>query len=345
MTEVEAFAESVALRASSALSKRHARRELFSIGGLSFQLIAPEGKADHWLGRAFLERPSGPTHITGPASHRLFVWDGTNSEALPPPPPWIPTALEPLGVVGSHSNDAVRCAVDIHTDSLIVYNFARNSSHTWYPSIVELPAWARASPFRVVLSWLCNRHGMQIVHGAAVAIDGRAVLLAGTGGAGKSTTALACALAGLDYLGDDYCAVEPAAGKVHMVYRTAKLFKPTLNMIPSLAAWIDNRDRIEEEKGVIFLQPDDVSLVRSAALSAILLPRIGVESSTTFYPATRDEAIKAILPSTIGGLMGGTSVTPRLIMELVRSVPAFHLALGTDLKAVTDTVASRLMAA
>jgi hypothetical protein len=51
------------------------------------------------------------------------------------------------------------------------------------------------------------------------------------------------------------------------------------------------------------------------------------------------------LPSTIVGLVGGTSASPRLIMELVRSVPAFHLALGTDLEMLTDTVASRLMAA
>jgi hypothetical protein len=250
-----------------------------------------------------------------------------------------------LGVVGNHSNDAVRCAIDIPTKSVAVYDPARNTSHTWYPSIPDLPAWAKASPFRVVLSWLCNLHHMQIVHGAAIAIDGRAALLAGMGGAGKSTTALACMLAGFDYLGDDYCAVEPAAGKVHMVYRTAKLSRATLDMLPALVDVIENRDRIDEEKGVIFCQGEDMRLARSAELSAILLPCVGAGSSTVLCPATRDEAMRAILPSTIVGLMGGTSVTPRLIMELVRSVPAFHLALGTDLETVTDAVASRLIAA
>jgi hypothetical protein len=148
----------------------------------------------------------------------------------------------------------------------------------------------------------------------------------------------------MDYLGDDYCAVEPSAGKVHMVYRTAKLSRPTLDMMPSLAGAIVNGDRLDEEKGVVFFEQGEVSLARSAEIAAILLPRVGDGVSTTLYPATRSEAIKAILPSTICGLMGGTSATPRLIMELVRSVPAFHLMLGTDLKAVTDTIASRLMA-
>ncbi|WP_157100120.1 hypothetical protein [Rhodoplanes sp. Z2-YC6860] len=187
---------------------------------------------------------------------------------------------------------------------------------------------------------------MQIVHGAAVAINGRAMLLAGNGGAGKSTTALACALAGFEYLGDDYCAVEPKAGKVHLVYRTAKAFPRTLALLPSLEDRVDNLDRIAVEKGVMFLSPNDVKLRPSADLTAILLPRVSEDGGPPrLVPASRDETIKAVLPSTVGGLMGGTSVTPRLILELVRSVPAYHLLLSPDINAVTDAVATRLEAA
>ncbi len=336
MMAPEALAEVAASRASAALTKRRVRKERFSIGGWPFQLIAPEDRPGEWLGRAF---PVLDHHEKQNSAdcHQLTAWDGTGREALPP---WEPNDLVPLGVLERFSNEAIRCAVDIPTDSLIVCNFAQDWSLTCYPSIHDLPAWAKASPFRIILSWLCNRQGMQIVHGAAVALEGHAVLLAGPGGAGKSTTALACALAGLAYLGDDYCAIEPRTGQVHMVYRTAKLFKSSLDLIPSLFALIDNRDKIDMEKGVIFLRGDEVSLARSAKLSAILLPRVGNGSATTLYPATRADAVKAILPSTVGGLMGGTSVTPRLIMELVHSVPSFHLALGKDLKSVVDTVAS-----
>jgi hypothetical protein len=344
MTAPEAFADDVARRASSALAATGTRSEIFSIGDIAFKLISTAIGPDRWLGRAFL-KGSGDCGDKAGSSHRLIAWDGVNARSVPPERPWGPSAHEPLGVVASFSNDNVRCGFDIHTSSLIVYNFRRNSSYAWFPSIAELPAWAMASPFRIPLSWLCNLHGVQIVHGAAVAIGGRAVLLAGSGGSGKSTTALACALSGMGYIGDDYCAVEPTAGKVHMVYRTAKVLDATLAMLPSLTPWIVNRDLLGQEKGVMFLDPNAVKLVRSAELSAILLPRVGDTGATSLVPATRAEAIKAILPSTVGGLMGGTSATPRAIMELARSVPAFHLQLGNDLDSVVEAVASQLAAA
>jgi energy-coupling factor transporter ATP-binding protein EcfA2 len=344
MMAPEDFAQSVAVRASASLTKRKTRRESFSIGRLSFELVAPAETADGWLGRAFLQASQALSETGSGACQTLVAWDGTNREDLPPPPPWPATAPEPLGFVESYSNEAVRCAVDIHTGSLIVDNIADNTSYTWFPSICELPAWAKASPFRIILSWLCNRHRMQIVHGGAVSMEGRAVLLVGPGGSGKSTTALACALAGMEYLGDDYCAVEPKAGKVHMVYRTAKLFKSSIEMLPTLEAMIENRGKPPAEKGVIFLRPDDMRLGRSAELSAIVLPRVGAGPSTRLSTASRADVIKAILPSTIGGLMGGTSVTPRLILELASSIPAFHLHLGTNLNNVVKKIESLLAA-
>jgi glycogen(starch) synthase len=73
-------------------------------------------------------------------------------------------------------------------------------------------------------------------------------------------------------------------------------------------------------------------------------PFVEAGAPTRLFPATRQEAIRAILPSTIGQLMGGTSASPGLIMELVRSTPAFHLTLGGDFKIVPDTIATQLMA-
>jgi hypothetical protein len=342
MMDGEAFAVAVSERASSALSRIPARTAEFAIGSLSFTLTAPAGDDETWMGRAFLK----PGKASAAPAHALFTWGGVAADERPPPRPWDMAAAQPLGLVGSHTNDVVRCAYDFHTDSLVVSDLAKGRSYTWFPDIGALAPWAKASPFRIPLSWLCNLHGMQIVHSAAVAIDGRAALLVGNGGSGKSTTALACALAGFEYLGDDYCAVEPAAGKVHLVYRTAKLFQHTLDLLPSLEDRVDNLDRITMEKGVMFLRPDDVKLRPSAELTAILLPRVSEDGGPPrLVPASRNETIKAVLPSTIGGLMGGTSVTPRLIMELVRTVPAYHLLLAPDMNAVTDTVATRLKAA
>ena len=67
-------------------------------------------------------------------------------------------------------------------------------------------------------------HGLALLHGSTVAENGRAVTLAGSSGAGKSTSALTCALAGMDLLGDDACVVDPRAPeRVYSIYGRAKL--------------------------------------------------------------------------------------------------------------------------
>ncbi len=341
MTTPECFAEEVSRRATVRLSQNRIRDESFRIGAIRFRVAGSNTNPARWLGRALFPDTEACVRETRD-SHRLVFWDGIDAASSPPKRPWGPSDHMPLGIVTSFSNDNVRCGFDIQVNSLFVYDLASNTSSTWFPNIAELPAWALASPFRVPLSWLCNLNGMQIVHGGAVALEGRAVLLAGPGGAGKSTTALACVLAGLGYMGDDYCAVEPAAGNIHMVYRSAKLFKSSLEMLPVLATKVINSDRIADEKGVLYLDPDHAHLVPSAKLSAILLPHVGIGTKSNVAPATRAQAIKAILPSTVGGFMGGTAATARMILELVRSVPAFHLELGSDLDAVADIVATSL---
>ena len=341
--ETKAFAAAVARRASCALAKVGSRCEVFGIGGLRFQLVGPSEDRGHWLGRAFPRTAPEPGDRSSPASlHQLLVWDGTAEDELPPNPPWAPADQTQFGLIGGFSDQPIRCAFDTGTNSLSVYNFADDVSYTWFPSIAALSTWVTAIPFRTVLSWHCNLHGMQLVHGAAVALGGKAVLLAGQGGAGKTTTVLASALAGLGYIGDDYCAVEPDKALIHMVYRTAKTWRPTLDFLPALEPLIVNPHELPDKKGIMFFEDDDLTLVRSAQLAAILLPRFGTERGTKALPATHADAIRAILPSTILGLLGGTSATPRLIMQLAHSVPVFHLELGTDIEAVPDAIAQLL---
>ena len=344
--ETEAFAASIARRASSVLAKVGSRSEVFGIGDLRFRLVAPTEDRGRWLGRAFPSIESGlRARRSSTSLHQLLVWDGTDEDELPPNPPWESTDHTQFGLIGGFSDLPVRCAFDTGTNSLSVYNFADDVSHTWFPSIAALSTWVTAIPFRTVLSWHCNLHDVQLVHGAAVALGGRAVLLAGKGGSGKTTTVLASALAGLGYIGDDYCAVEPGKAMIHMVYRTAKIWRPTLDLLPALAPLIVNPHELPEKKGIMFFEDKDLTLVRSAELSAIVLPRLGTERGTRAFPATHADAIRAILPSTILGLLGGTADTPRLIMQLAQSVPVFHLELGSDLNAACDAIARLLKTA
>jgi hypothetical protein len=127
-----------------------------------------------------------------------------------------------------------------------------------------------------------------------------------------------------------------------MVYCTAKVLPATLRMLPELEDKIVNPGKIAEEKGIMFFDADDVALVHSADLGAILLPRISPDGRTRLQPASRRDAMHALLPSTVGGLMGGTDFTPKALLRLVQNVPAFTMELGAEPEAVIDAVSSTL---
>ena len=63
-----------------------------------------------------------------------------------------------------------------------------------------------------VLPWTALVRGLEVLHAAAVTIEGRAVLLIGQSGAGKTSVALRLVLAGAEFLTDDVLAVDRDPG-------------------------------------------------------------------------------------------------------------------------------------
>ena len=104
--------------------------------------------------------------------------------------------------------------------------------HYWVPDGNRAPPWEQAAPFRGISSstWVA-RHGRRYVHGAAVGIGGRAALIVGPGGSGKSTTALTCFAAGMDYAGDDYCIVDPASTSVFALVPLGQAPSPRISAV------------------------------------------------------------------------------------------------------------------
>jgi len=64
-----------------------------------------------------------------------------------------------------------------------------------------------------VLALVLRMRGVLALHASSVLVDGRAVLLVGGNGAGKSTTAAACARGGLSVLSDDVVALREHDGR------------------------------------------------------------------------------------------------------------------------------------
>lgn len=198
----------------------------------------------------------------------------------------------------------------------------------------QLSRGERSKPLVVLLSvWLHDR-GAQLVHAALVARGGAGVLVPGVSGRGKSTTALACVVQGLDYLGDDFVGIEPVPGGFvgHSLYDTACLARDGLARFPGLAAHAVDDGFPGEEKPILFLSdrfPE--RLRRTVPIRAIVLLDVG-RPRTAVDRIGRPEALRELAASTLH------TVVPRpgraalaLLGALVEQVPAWRLSLGPDL--------------
>jgi len=263
----------------------------------------------------------------------ICCWDRSVTEVRAPAPPWTVDDHLRSGRIRGLTDGPTRATFDPTSRVLCLYDAERRSAVVHAAGARLVPLWMDRAPFRTVLTWWAADRGLALLHASAVATASGAVVLAGTSGAGKSTTALRCLLAGLELLGDDACLVgctpEPT---VHSVYRFAKVDEPLVEPLPPPLSralpWITDEFVI-----------DPGSRHRSRApLRAILLPQITGGRGTRLVPVSRTEALRILGPTTLveGGAPSREAL--RAIVGLVEQVPAIRLELGTDPAGIVDAV-------
>ncbi|HEY4002236.1 MAG TPA: serine kinase [Candidatus Xenobia bacterium] len=230
-------------------------------------------------------------------------------------------------------------------DILSVFDAAQASAVYWTHDATLLPYWECGSPLQTLLNWWAESEGLQYVHAAAVGNEGGAVLLAGQGGSGKSTAALACLDSDLAYLADDYCLVglvpEP---RVYSIYNTAKVVgHDDLARFPRLAATVVNPHRAATDKALLDLHPRGACRWLDAApIRAVLAPIVTGQDCPQLLPMSRHEALQALAPSTLGQLAGAHQASFSRMVRLVSAVPCYRLRMGGDVTAIPPLLAGLL---
>jgi hypothetical protein len=167
-----------------------------------------------------------------------------------------------------------------------------------------------------------------------VATDRGAAIVAGRSGAGKSTTAVTCMLAGFRFLSDDACIVELDADSgpiVHALYPRAKLET-------------DSADRLGLERAAsgepLFI--DTPNLTRHAPARVLLLAEVAERRATSFEAVTRAEALRTLVPASIreSGGLGGNGLQE--LARVVKDLPCYRLLLGSDPSGVAEAVAAAI---
>lgn len=323
----------------------------FEVGG-EFLEVCTTGNSYLDLDKAWSHLAS--SNATTAAALKIHVWDCYT----PSEDPFLAAVLEKL-----HTNWCLACGprgevLDFHSaetgvlyhpgpDVLSVIDCPTGNAYFLKRTADPLPYWEIGSPFRYILHFWFAARGLQFAHGGAVGDENGGVLIAGKGGAGKSTTTMLCTAAGMRYAGDDYCLVDPN-GYLFSLYNTGKLCGPAdLERLPAMRGQSRNEDGFErggEGKGIYFLSeiwPDRMSA--GFPLRAILVPSVTKDRDTRLEPCSPGDALLALAPSTVAQLpTAGVGDCERLA-ALASKLPAWRLLLGSDLEQIPAVVRKVLM--
>lgn len=276
----------------------------------------------------------------GPPGLRITAWESEES-GVP-----LPEGLPSPGSVYLQSLPALRddgrtlWAFHRPDPGLTAFDAAHSRAVYWVPDSGALTFGDIAGGFRAIFAWAMAARGLRFLHSAAVAWRGRAALIAGPSGSGKSSTALSCLAAGLDYLGDDHCLLDLREGPtVHSVYAAAKLHTAQMERFPEFAPYVVNPMRTEGEKAVAILMPAfSDRLPRRAPIAAVLAPRVSGAATTTFERLPAGGGLAALAPSTLLQMAAADRGSLAAMAELVRRVPCYRVNLGTDKAEVAEAV-------
>lgn len=158
------------------------------------------------------------------------------------------------------------------------------------------PGWTGAMPaafYSTVAALTAAWRGLLPLHACAVELDGRAVLIAGAAGAGKSTLTAGLIAAGARFMADDLVVLRIEEGRVagrNVVLRG----RPTIRLHPGTAAALDCVDAWpvpEDPRGKWLARPRARSAADALDLAAILI--LGEEGEG---PAPAQGAVLRLFP-------------------------------------------------
>ena len=195
----------------------------------------------------------------------------------------------------------------------------------------QVPYWVAS---KLVSQW-AGTAGLLSVHGGAVGVGGRGVLLAARGGGGKSTLAAACLLSGMDYVADDYVLVS-AEGPP----RAMPMFS-TLKMNP------DMKERLGLDLPVIWedaarggkqlLDASSFPICRDMAVCAVVFLSRWDREGAEISPVSGNPAVR-LAQSALQVEGAYDPAAAKAVVQRLSGLPAYEMRFGGNLRQNADTL-------
>lgn len=299
---------------------------IVSLAGRSLHITASSEFALSSVAPAFEHLPA----IAGPSGNETAL--KINEEN----PEWRPTGFAERGVYHIRNKGFA----SVQDDPPMLESYSSSEGMELHAGRSALQAGDfRAHPASFSISvWLEGR-GRQVLHAGGVAYDGKAALILGPGGVGKSTTVLACAMRGADYLGDDLVYVDAAGRDVraYCLYGSAKLNQDSAARIGT-AGWPVLG--ITPKNKTVFAVQHTLSVPTSARLVALIALGPAVEGSLHPQRLGISEAVACLSPTAApitcrAGAPGDWLAT---IAALAQRVPAYRMPVSWNFDELSATV-------
>lgn len=303
-----------------------------SLGPLQLQLELAGGLGRRNWSEPLALRPA-PATEAGP---RILAWDDSLQSSGFPPPPWQGRyCYTRRGDIRGISSPRFRLAYNYEARLLTVWDRQRQLGLYWTPDCQHLPGYEWAAPMRTLLFWMGLEAGLQLTHAAAVGKE-HGILLAGKGGSGKSTTALACWQAGWKLVGDDYCWLSPGPPvRAYSIYRSARLCD---NPQVGLPDWPDESRWRWEKRALNLTQLGLPGLVDRLDIHALVLPRVLADPSASLnlQPCEPGQSLGSLALTTLGQLAGAGPDSQWILRRVTEQLPAYRLDLVPPATAVAQ---------
>lgn len=263
----------------------------------------------------------------------ICIWDGTSTQTPPIELPWPSHSYALRGQVIGYNNERIHTVFDEQMQILQAFDKERHLALYWIKNRGVVPWWIGTSPLLFILHWWMRTRGRQLTHAAAVGYPQGGVLLAGKSGSGKSTTALACMRAGMQYVSEDYCLLgDLPEMQVYSLYNSAKVAHQTLRLFPELQKQVEMAERSAGDKFFFFhhkFQPEKI--LASCPLKALLTLKIEKIEESRLEAISPHEAIAALSVTTLWQLSHAGPAVFQHLKRVAEGLPCYRLHLGSDL--------------
>jgi len=307
----------------------------YDLAGLSVRVVLAGPPLVATLTRALAHAESP---ATGTPDLTILAWDTRSTGVGLPPAPCSEGDIRLRGEITTACDERFQAAYFCHARMLCTYDAERKLGLLGVVDATRIPAFERTCPFRAILGWFFRQHGHAFVHAAAVGTAAGAVVLGGRSGVGKSTTAIRCLLAGLEYLGDDVTCLSSAGPAVHGIYSSGKTHGRDWAALPELEPLAEPRPTTYDKEHY-FLAPHFPGLFpRSRPIRAIVIPdhsggRLG------FDPLPAPAVVAPIAASTTTLLPSAGGEVLAMIAAVARQVPCYRFHLGSDPRRIPAALA------